>query len=143
MIRHLLLPCCLALLAGSLHAQDSTAADRARLQGEWRLVLASANGQTIETPPPGTRHVAGDTVTVTINDQLFLQAIFTLDPGMTPKHIDYDVIGGPMHGTQISGIYKLEGSRFTVCMGGPGASRPDDFVARDGEPGSCTVWEKQ
>lgn len=140
-MRYALIPLCLVLSAGSLHAQDSKA-ELASLQGDWTLVLASANGQTI-TPPPGTRHVVGDTVSVTINGQLFMQAIFRLDPGTTPKSIDYDVIGGPMDGAKVSGVYKLEGNRFTICMGGPGGSRADDFVARDGKAGSCSVWEKQ
>jgi uncharacterized protein (TIGR03067 family) len=62
---------------------------------------------------------------------------------MSPKFIDYDVIGGQMIGTQISGIYRLEGGRLTICLGGPGGVRPEEFVARAGEPGSCTVWEKR
>lgn len=133
---------CLVLLAGSLHAQDSTAADLAQLQGDWQLVLVASNGQTITTPPPGTRHAVGDTVTVIIGGQLFMQAIFKLDPSTTPKSIDYTVIGGALAGSQVSGAYKLEGNRFTICMGDPGGSRPDDFVARDGEKGACSVWEK-
>jgi uncharacterized protein (TIGR03067 family) len=102
-----------------------------------------SNGQTITSPPLEIRRVAGDTVTVTLDGQLFLHAVFTLDPGMTPKFIDYDVIGGPMQGTRISGIYKPEGDRLTFCLDGPGGDRPTEFVAPEGEQGSCTVWEKR
>jgi uncharacterized protein (TIGR03067 family) len=142
-MRSALLSGCLFLLAGSLHAQDSTPTDLARLQGDWYLVLVASNGQTIATPPPGLRHAAGDTITVTINHQLFMTAIFRLDPATTPKSIDYDIIGGPLAGKKVRGVYKIEGNRFTVCMGAPDGSRADDLVARDGEEGSCSVWEKE
>jgi uncharacterized protein (TIGR03067 family) len=138
-----LLYCCLLLLTGTLRAQDSTAAETARLQGEWRLVSVLTNGQTVTNPPVGIRRTIGDTVTVTLDGQLLLHAIMTLDPGMTPKFIDYEVIGGQMQGVQLSGIYRLDGSRLTICLGGPGGARPDEFVAPAGVPGSCTVWEKR
>jgi uncharacterized protein (TIGR03067 family) len=118
-------------------------AETARLQGEWRLVSVMTNGQTVTNPPVGIRRTFGDTVTVTLDGQLLLHAIMTLDPGMTPKFIDYEVIGGQMQGVQLSGIYRLDGGRLTICLGAPGGSRPDEFVAPAGQPGSCTVWEKR
>jgi uncharacterized protein (TIGR03067 family) len=141
-MRHMLIPLCLVLSAGHLHAQDSTAARLAALQGDWTLVSAAARGQAI-SPPPGIRHVVGDTVTVTINSQVFMQAIFKLDPSTTPHSIDYNVIGGTIQGEQLRGVYKLEGNRLTICMGGPSGRRANDFEAAEGEEGSCSVWEKK
>ena len=141
-MRHTMFPC-LLLLASTLHAQDSTAADLARLQGDWHLVSVAYDGQTVTTPPPGIRHAVGDTVMVTMGGQLMMHAIFKLDPTTTPKSIDYSVIGGPLAGSHVSGVYKLEGNRFTICMGAPGGSRPDDLEVGASEEGSCSVWERR
>jgi uncharacterized protein (TIGR03067 family) len=132
----------LILPARGVGAQDTATTDLARMQGDWLMVGSSANGQTVDVVPEGLRQVAGDTITVTINGQVMMEATFHLDPGTDPKAIDYSVFAGPLKGTIVPGVYRFDGEKLVVCVGGPNGARPTDFVADANEPGWCSVWER-
>ncbi len=133
----LLLLACLA--TSRLAAQGQ--ADRQALQGDWTLMSATRDGQTVPAPD-GTRHVSGDTTTVTVNGQLFMRARFRLSPATVPRAIDYDVLEGPAAGAHQLGIYQLADSTLTFCIAGPGEPRPTEFASREGDGRTCSVWKR-
>ncbi|HEV8125569.1 MAG TPA: TIGR03067 domain-containing protein [Gemmatimonadales bacterium] len=141
-MRLLLIPLSLSLIVAPLRAQDEASADQGALQGDWTMVSASINGATYPNST-GTRHVAGDTTTVTVNGTVLMSAIFTLNPSTQPKSVDYAVIGGSLEGQHLLGIYRLEDSTLTFCITGPGGVRPTEFATTAGDGRTCSEWKRQ
>lgn len=132
------------LAATPVRAQVSASAptDLGRLQGTWTVVSASANGLPMPSQYANTmRRVAiGDTVTITLGEQLFFRATVTLDQSRTPKTIDYHMIGGPSAGATQLGIYAIAGDTVRFCFGSPNAARPGDFSSTAGDGRVLSTW---
>lgn len=137
-----LIPLGLSLIAVPLRAQVGSSADQRALQGDWTMVSATQNGVTYPAID-GTRHVSGDTTTITVNGQLLMRARFTLDPTANPKAIEYEVIEGAAAGAHLHGIYLVADSTLTFCMASPGADRPTEFDSKDGDGRTCSEWKRK
>ncbi len=125
-----------------LVAQGSAASeDTKAIQGDWTMVSATLNGQTY-AGVSGTRHVAGDTTTVTVNDQLLMRAIFLLNPSASPKTIDYQILEGATAGSHQVGIYQLSDSTLSFCIASPGGTRPTEFESKAGDGRTCSAWKR-
>lgn len=125
-----------------LVAQGSaTSADFTALQGDWTMVSATSNGATYNGIS-GTRHVSGDTTTVTVNDQLLMRAIFVLNPAASPRTIDYQVLEGATAGAHQVGIYQLADSTLRFCVASPGGARPTEFESKAGDGRTCSAWKR-
>src|SRR6266581_6754345 len=109
--------------------------DLAQLQGEWTIVSASADGQSMSEDmlKQMKRVCKGDEITVTMGDQLYLKAKITIDPSKKPKTIDYEMLDGPTKGKKQLGIYELEGDTVKFCFGSPGSERPPNFTSKPGD----------
>jgi len=136
-----------AVATSTAWAEDSEAIkkDIAQLQGEWSMVSGSADGNAM---PDAMRETAkrickGDETTVTIGEQLFMKAKFTIDPSRRPKTIDYQMIDGPTKGKKQLGIYELEGDTVKFCFGSPGSERPTDFTSKQGDGRTLSVWKRK
>lgn len=125
---------------GPLSAQ-ADGSDQRALQGDWTMVSARLNGQTF-TGMAGTRHVSGDTTTVTVNGELLMRATFTLNPAANPRAIDYQILEGPTAGAHQLGIYQISDSTLSFCMGSPGGTRPTEFESNAGDGRTCSVWRR-
>ncbi len=119
--------------------------DQAQLQGEWTMVLGSADGYAMpDTMLANFKRVCkGDETTVTSAGQLFLKAKFTLDPSKKPKTIDYEMTEGFTKGKKQFGIYELDGDKVKFCFGSPGADRPADFTSKPGDGRTLSVWKRE
>ena len=133
----------LGIHGGRVIAQPSTAAsDSARLQGTWVMVAGAASG----APMPAMylsgmkRVAAGNEVTVTMGGQLFFKATFSLDPGQSPRTIDYHMTGGPTAGGLQLGIYEFRGDTVRFCFGPVGAPRPTEFATVNGDQRTLSSW---
>jgi uncharacterized protein (TIGR03067 family) len=117
--------------------------DFAQLQGEWTMVSASADGQSMSEDmlKQMKRVCKGDEITVTMGDQVFLKAKITIDPSKKPKTIDYDMTEGFSKGKKQLGIYELKGDTFKACFNSAGAERPTEFKA--GEGLTLSEWKRQ
>jgi uncharacterized protein (TIGR03067 family) len=138
----------LAIAAISLaRAGDNPAAtnDLAQLQGEWTMVSGSADGQPMpdDLGQRMKRVCKGDEVTVTMGEEIFLKAKFTLDASQHPKTIDYAMTGGFTAGKKQFGIYELNGDTFKACFAKPGAERPADFTSKPGDGRTVSVWKRE
>ncbi len=133
------------LLAGAGRAADAAKEEQARLEGEWSMV----SGEIDEQPLPaeyvkGAKRVAraGET-TVTIGGRLFMKARYTIDPGKSPKTIDYVMTGGPTKGKTQLGIYELDGDKVKFCFAAPGKERPKEFTTKEGSGRTLSVWKRE
>ena len=110
--------------------EDSMAAERAKLQGNWRFVSMEVQGQHRADMEFSKSKVVfqGDQWTVSEDHRIAAQSFFRMDPTKTPKTIDIVDID---KGRLIRGIYKLEGDTFTVCdRGAEKDGRPAEFATR-------------
>ena len=60
------------------------------------------------------------------------EGIFNIDVEQEPHHIDIDFVEGPEAGNRSEGIFRLEGDRFTICLGLTGSPRPGRFETSRG-----------
>src|SRR5262245_49301280 len=123
---------------------DAAKGDLAQLQGEWSMVLGSADGLPMpeETRKQMKRICKGDEATTMMGDQIYLKAKITLDPSKKPKTIDYQMIEGFTKGKTQLGIYEIEGDTFKACFGAPGDPRPTDFTTKAGDHRTLSVWKR-
>ncbi len=143
-IRNTLLIGLTAWAAAFASAEDKEGIkDQAKLQGEWMMVSGERDGQPFPDEfRKGFKRVAkGDETTVTMGDQLFMKAKFTLDPTKKPKTIDYSVTGGTYAGNRQLGIYELNGDTAKFCFSIPGRARPDDFSTKSQDGRTLSVWK--
>lgn len=100
-----------SILALTLVAARPAAGDGpAELQWRWELVSVEADGRATVLKEGRPRwEIAGDTIRYG-TDPL---AIFTADPGASPKVIDLRFVG-PMR--VLEGIYAVEGDTLKVCL---------------------------
>jgi uncharacterized protein (TIGR03067 family) len=129
-------------LAGAAD-DDAIKKDLAQLQGEWTMVSASADGQSMSEDmlKQMKRVCKGDEITVTMGDQVFLKAKITIDPSKKPKTIDYDMTEGFSKGKKQLGIYELNGDTFKACFNSAGAERPTEF--KSGEGLTLSEWKRK
>jgi uncharacterized protein (TIGR03067 family) len=108
----------------------------AMLQGEWLLVSGSSFGSPI--PDPGRKptvriRFSGTTMTTSDKRGQFRQERVTLDPSMTPKAIDFELITRSGNTRKRMGIYDLADDQLRVCFSGsPFTDRPKMFSGMDG-----------
>src|SRR6266850_5481117 len=145
LIQKLLLIALATLTISLVRAADDEAVkkDLAQLQGEWAMVSASADGQSMSEDmlKQMKRVCKGDEITVTMGDQVFLKAKITIDPSKKPKTIDYDMTEGFSKGKKQLGIYELNGDTFKACFNSAGAERPTEFKAGDGL--TLSEWKRK
>jgi uncharacterized protein (TIGR03067 family) len=136
----------LALLVDAAWGQGDESAknDQAQLQGEWAMVSGQRDGQPFPEELGATfkRVAKGDETTVTMGDQMFLKAKFTLDPSKKPKAIDYSVTGGPYAGKTQLGIYEFDGDQVKFCFSTPGKERPTDFTTKQNDGRTLSIWKR-
>ena len=132
-------------IVATLAADKSTPAeDTAKLQGEWSMVSAERDGESLPADMVKTwkRVAKMNEVTVTSDGQLFMRASFSVDPSKQPKAIDYDVTGGPYAGKQQLGIYELSADGVKFCFALPGQPRPTEFTTKTDSGRTLSSWVK-
>jgi uncharacterized protein (TIGR03067 family) len=72
-----------------------------------------------------------------------IRAELTVDPGKSPKHIDWVRKAGPGKGKTMRGIYEfLNEDRYRVCFAAPGKKRPTKFATNPRSGHTLHVWKR-
>jgi uncharacterized protein (TIGR03067 family) len=132
------------LLTGAEPPAEAVKKERAALEGEWTMASGERDGQAIPTEylKSGKRVFKGGEVTVTFGDTLLMKAKVIVDPGKTPKTIDYDVTDGFFKGKKQLGIYEIDGDTVKFCFTNPDKERPTDFTTKEGSGRTLSVWKR-
>ena len=68
----------------------------------------------------------------TITTEATYEGVFDIDVELQPATIDIEFVAGPEKGNWSHGIFRVEGERWTICLGLTGAPRPTEFLTRPG-----------
>jgi RNA polymerase sigma factor (sigma-70 family) len=112
--------------------------DKEAIQGEWKIVSASAPGDD------GGAEVVGKLVTIKADKMAFRkEAAYTIDPTQKPKTFDLEIDGEVENerGTW-KGIYELAGDKLTLHVARPGSDRPTALERKDGSDTMVMVLER-
>lgn len=113
----------------------------AAVEGDLKLaqgVWAFESWDTAGDPTPAallkplTLTFDGNRFVIRNGGDIYEAGSVALDASTTPKTMDATFTEGPNRGTVMSGIYKLDGDTFTICMAGPGKGRPAVFKTAAG-----------
>jgi len=111
--------------------EDAVKAELGKLQGTWQLVSVETVGKAAPEDLIKTIRVviAGSKHTVHVGDQVPAKDIpFTIDPSKKPKQTTDKLPDG----TEIKGIYELDGDTLKSCVAPPGKDRPTKFEGKGG-----------
>lgn len=126
-------------------AEKRSAGPKTEFEGEWRMISGVMDGTPMKESDVQwvKRLTSGDEVIIQAGPQTLMKMTFTRDASQSPQTMDYVHISGSYKGKKQQAIYKLEGSRFTICAAAPGSPRPKTFESQHGDGYSLTVWERQ
>jgi uncharacterized protein (TIGR03067 family) len=133
----------LVLIVGLLVAADGPKGDAQKLEGTWRMVRGSMDGNELagEIVRSARLKIDGDKHTVRVGDDTMV-GTHRLDPKEKPKTIDVTDTEGPFKGQTLQGIYRIRGNEFTVCFPAPGKDRPTKFTTKSGTGHMLHVWRR-
>jgi uncharacterized protein (TIGR03067 family) len=134
-----------SMALGRADAQGTTVKQELdRLQGSFSMLRGEADGQAMPTAMAAgmKRVVEGNVTTVTMAGQLYMKATISVNPGVAPRTIDYQMTAGFTAGKTQLGIYRASGDTVTLCFGSPGKDRPTEFAAPSGSGVTCSVWKR-
>ncbi len=114
-----------------LHGVKVTS-DKQKIQGNWKVVSAEVDGESVEEIPAVQIIFVGDRMTVLEDGEVTLNGKYTLDPAQTPAQIDL-AVSRQGQAEVHKGIYKLEGGVLKICGVDPGHPRPAKLVTKQGD----------
>ena len=120
---------------------DAIKAELNRLQGTWQLVSAETAGKKVADDLVKKIRVIinGSKHTVYLGDDVVAKEIpFTIDPSKKPKTTTDRLPDG----TEIHGIYELDGDTLTSCIAPAGKDRPKEFSASAESGNTMRVFKR-
>ena len=134
--------CLLFTLAAAIPAAGDEKSDQKKFQGKWKIESGMQGGKAMpeEMLKSGILVVDGNKMKMTVTrdgKENTVELTFKLDPSKKPAAIDVDI-----HGMPGTGIYKLEGDKFTICHGEGGDPRPTEFASKEGSKTALIVFKR-
>jgi len=142
---HLILTLAALLSAPNDQAADeATAADLRKMQGDWVVTTMKINGEVYPDDAAQVlfRTVKGSEYTVSRFSKVIGGGAFQLDATQTPRTID-STPKNSADGKPLLGIYEFEGDKLKICNALPGKPRPKNFKAGLLSGHTLIVWEPE
>ena len=121
------------------HPQEHSSpikSDLELLQGAWQQVIYEKDGMKEPLDEQGWEPktiISGDTFTVILADgSIPIKGTFKLDSSHTPKTVAFTDTFGEDAGKTFSGIYSLDGDKFSFCVSDSGQEHPKEFKTMPG-----------
>lgn len=145
MVTHLLL-----IAAGLVAAADKdndAAKDLQKLQGSWVLASGEKDGKKLADEDVKRSKITwrGKEALVATPHQSKerIRATVTLDPGKTPRQMDWVRVEGPYAGKSMHAIYEfVSEDEYRICFAPAGKDRPTEFRTRPGTGHMLHVWKR-
>lgn len=110
----------------------AVAKDREAVRGDWRVIELHVDGQRA-SDEDARRFVvtnAGDGTWVLLHDGgPMARGTSTIEPGATPKRIDFTSTDANGEAVDYQGVYELGEPVRRICFARPGRPRPVDFTS--------------
>jgi uncharacterized protein (TIGR03067 family) len=121
-----------SFVAAPVPPPDELERARQSLQGEWQVAEFTRDGRAWEVKElEGAKAVfKGSIFTITIGQRAD-ETTFTLDPKTSPATINFMKTDPKFQGRVMSGIFKLEGDKLTICSAHEDAERPKEFKSAE------------
>ena len=130
-MRLLLIGCALACATfAPARADDDTAKKELKaLQGTWKVVAATHDGDALDRIVGGTLVIKDNNFTVKTKGGTELKGDLMLVPAKKPKHIDFVHQDGMLKDKTWEGIYELKGDTLKLCYAEADSekARPSEF----------------
>lgn len=107
------------------------------LEGNWRQVAASENGEVIDYGSEITLTIKGPTFVVKRNSVLEIEGVFEVDSVLNPKSIDWKDLVGADAGKTFKSLCLVNEVRFEFCAADEGMPRPESFEPKTGHTVRC------
>lgn len=122
---------------------EAKTSDRARLQGDWKMVSATLGGKPVSKEALRTRLNIEENEFTLIGTgpngkQMKSKSRIKLNAAKSPRQIDF-VRNGRV---ETHGIYKLEGKRLTICIDHATQARPTKLESRPESECRLLVFER-
>jgi uncharacterized protein (TIGR03067 family) len=123
---------------------DVSAADLAKMQGDWMVVSMKASGTEVPDDEAQAlfRTVKENRYSVARYSKVVGSGTFKIDAAKMPRTIDSQPDKSP-DGKPILGIYEFDGDKLRVCNALPGKPRPTTFDAKLLSGHTVIVWEPE
>lgn len=119
-------------------ADGSAAADRVKLQGEWKAVSCKSDGKDVPKAE-ACQSVTFDRDKTTWNDEASEYKLTDANGG---NHMDVTMLNDPASLKTSPAIYKFDGERLVVHLANGGVTRPEGFESKSGSNSVVVVFER-
>ena len=130
---------------GEESAEKAMEQDRKQIEGTWRVVSLTMNGnqaQPEDAEKLAVVNTAGGKWSLHADGHEIAKGTSTFDPKATPKSIDFTITEGNSAGKQFVGIYELQEDTRKLCFGPTEIDRPKEFAAPEGSQFILVSFER-
>jgi uncharacterized protein (TIGR03067 family) len=143
----LLLVSIATLLVAAEARDDEVKKELKKFEGNWVMVSGEKEGEKIadEHVKQSKLTWKGKSVSLLTPHQSkeTIQAECTLDPGKSPRQMDWVRSTEPGKGKKMQAIYEFMGEdQYRVCFAPPGKDRPTEFATKPGSGHMLHVWKR-
>jgi uncharacterized protein (TIGR03067 family) len=107
------------------------------LEGNWRQVAASENGEVIDHESEIILTIKGSTFVVKRNGVREIEGIFEVDSVFNPTSIDWTDLVGADAGKIFKSLCLVNEVNFEFCAADQGMPRPQSFEPKTGHTIRC------
>lgn len=135
----------MAVIAGVLvAAARADDKDKEKLQGSWKAVTVSTNGQTRDDGQNHRLIFDGDNFAIKQGERDVFKGTYKLDSAKDPKTLDLEITDGEQKGQVSQGIYAVDGDTLKWASAPPGVdSRPKEFKSKEGTPHMVVEFKRE